>query len=374
MKHFTDLLSGRTQPTTRMAQAALTLLGGIGHLYGTALRLRAELYRQNRLTSYRAPCPVISVGNLTAGGTGKTPMVLWLAQQLRPHKRLAIVSRGYGTPVSQLPGQPAGITLVADPDGVRLAPPQAADEAALLARNLPGVAILTGADRARLIRYAVAQYGVELILMDDGFQHLRVQRDLDLVLLDARHPLGNGSLLPGGLLREWPGALQRCDALVLTRCATGSLFEQAQAVLTRIAPGKPLLRADHQPTAWIQPGREHPLALSALGQTPVLAFCGIARPDSFAELLARIGTQTSGLQSFPDHCAYTRAHWDALVHRARATGAQALVCTEKDAVKIPPEWLHATAPALPLYFLRMEMHFLAEPVWLRQRLAELVGH
>lgn len=371
MRALTPLLEGRQQPTTRTGRTALKILGGVGHLYGMAMGLRAEAYRRNLLPSYRASCPVISVGNLSAGGTGKTPMVLWLAQQLRPwQKRLAIVSRGYGTSAIQQPGQPSGIILVADADGTRLTPPDAADEAALLACNLPGVTILTGADRARLIRFAIEAHGAELILMDDGFQHLRVERDLDLVLLDARQPLGNGFVLPGGILRESPQALHRCDAILLTRCDAEAPFEQSKTLLTHLFPGKPIFRADHQPVAWVRVGTTESLPLAALAKRSVLAFCGIARPDSFAELLKKTHTHTTGLRSFPDHFNYTHAVWADLVLQARATQAQAIVCTEKDAVKINPAWV---SPELPLFFLRMALQFSEEPVWINQQLAALVA-
>lgn len=370
MKSLTPYLEGRQEPTTATARTALKLLGGVGHLYGLVMRLRAEFYRRHLFSSYRAPCPVISVGNLSAGGTGKTPMVLWLAQQLRSrHKRLAIVSRGYGTPAIRQPDQPPGITLVADANGTRLTPPDAADEAALLAANLPGVTILTGADRARLIRFAVEVQGAECIVMDDGFQHLRVERDLDLVLLDARQPFGNGFLLPGGILRESPQALHRCDAIILTRCDSELLFEQAKTLLTSLLPGKPIFRADHQPAAWLRLGTTEPLPLAMLAERPVLAFCGIARPDSFVELLKKSQTPIAELRTFPDHFQYTPAVWADLVRQARASQAEAIVCTEKDAVKIHPAWV---SPELPLFFLRMTLQFSEEPLWIYQQMEALV--
>ncbi|MBF0161144.1 MAG: tetraacyldisaccharide 4'-kinase, partial [Magnetococcales bacterium] len=342
--------------------------------YGALLHLRAELYRRHGLASYRAPCPVISVGNLSAGGTGKTPMVLWLAQRLRGWpQRLAIVSRGYGAAARPVADGPRGVTVVADPDGIRLASPQAGDEPLLLARNLPGVTVLTGANRARLIEYAVTRYGAGIILMDDGFQHLRVQRDLDLLLMDARHPLGNGHVLPGGILREWPRAVQRADAILLTRCPTEALFEQAREILAPWVCDKPLLRADHQGVACLRLGDEQPLPLATLAQQPVLAFCGIARPDSFARSLAAISVSSRAFLAFPDHFAFTRASITRLIQQARACQAEALLCTEKDAVKVQPEWLEEGTSAFPLYYLRMRMHFATEPLWLNQRLRLLLG-
>ncbi|MEO5339014.1 MAG: tetraacyldisaccharide 4'-kinase [Magnetococcus sp. MYC-9] len=372
MRRLTELLEGRRLPDNRAVQAGLTLLGGIGRLYGGIMGLRAELYHRRILPSYRAPCPVISVGNLSAGGTGKTPMVLWLARQLAPWQAgLAIVSRGYGASAPPDDEHP-GITQVADANGPRLGPAEAGDEALLLAHNLPGVTILTGADRARLIRHAVDCCGSRLILMDDGFQHLRVQRDLNVLLMDARQPLGNGALLPGGILRESPQAMRRADVIILTRCESPELFAQARQRLTPHAPQTPFLHAEHRPTAWLRLGETAPLPLSALQRVPVLAFCGIARPDSFAQTLARLQVHTTGLVTLTDHAAFGRPVMARLIRQARARQAQAMVCTEKDAVKILPVWLEAEPPHLPLYVLRMAIHFPEPPLWLQQRLASLV--
>lgn len=355
----------------------MSVLGSVGHLYGALQRLRAEMYRRDILKVYHAPCPIISVGNLSAGGTGKTPLVLWLAKQLlshhpQQHKNsgpLTIVSRGYGASSPKSGANPPGVTIVADSTGLRLTPPQAADEAVLLARNLPGVIILTGPDRARLIRFAIEQYKTRCILMDDGFQHLRVQRDLDLVLVDAQHPFGNGSLLPGGILREYPSALKRCDAMLITRAGDAAMVKRTKALLNQTVPGKPVLYADHQPKAWVRLGsKQQSHHLSILTQTKVLAFCGIARPNSFASLLATIKTHPTNLHIFPDHFGYTKKDLEALIRQARAVDAQALVCTEKDAVKISQAWLTADSGEIPLFFLRMELVFLENPTWLHKQL------
>lgn len=385
----TPFLEGHSQPTTKIGQTALRILGSVGYLHGALQRLRAEMYRRDIFKSYRPPCPVISVGNISAGGTGKTPMVLWLAQQLlaMQHPRygetgpLAIVSRGYGVPSCPSGTRPsgqygtrqAGVTIVADPNGLRLASPQAADEAVLLAQNLPGVVVLTGPDRVVLIRFAVEQYGAKCILMDDGFQHMRVQRDLDLVLVDAQHPFGNGYLLPGGILREQPAALQRCDAIIITRASDAATMQKTKALLHKTAPGKPILHADHQPKALIGLGTNQQLALSSLKQIPVLAFCGIARPDSFARLLATINTNSRGLHIFPDHSPFSRQDLAMLIDKARAVQAQALVCTEKDAVKIAKEWLTSELGEMPLFYLCMELVFPENPTWITNQLAFLAA-
>ncbi|MBF0184369.1 MAG: tetraacyldisaccharide 4'-kinase [Magnetococcales bacterium] len=373
MNPLLELLAGRGHTDSLTLRAALALLRGMGNLYGGWMQQRARLYQRQRFASYQAPCPVISVGNLSVGGTGKTPMVLWLARHLTQQlaQPLAIVSRGYGTPPTTQAGLPAGITLVADGRGLRLRPPQAADEAALLAHHLPQTAILTGSRRDRLIDYACRQLGCRLILMDDGFQHLRVRRDLDLVLLDARHPFGNGALLPGGILREAPRALQRADAIVFTRCPDEACYRQARQLLLPWLADKPLYWTDHRPSAWQAAGDNSTYPLDTLRHTPVLAFCGIARPDSFAHLLQESGCKTLSLRSFPDHFPFNRQTLLDLQAQAARMQALAMVCTEKDAVKIDPAWLDAAG--LPLFALRMALHWPQQPEWLLQRVAALAA-
>ena len=367
MNGLLPFLRGQSQPTSPAGRAGLKLLGFVGGLYGSLQSLRTELYRRRWLTAYRAPCPVLCVGNLSVGGTGKTPTVLWLVQHILARRqamnhtggRLAIISRGYGTHNPQ-----AKVTVVADPEGVRLRPPEAADEAVLLARHLPGVVVLTGPDRAQLIRFAIHQYGCDLVVMDDGFQHLKVCRDLDIVLVDAKHPFGNGYVLPGGILRENPSALKRCDIIVITRCEETKETQHTQDRLAQIVPEKPLFLAKHQAQSWIRLGEQHPLPLSALAQTPFLAFCGIAQPHSFSQTLSSLGLFAITEITFPDHFNYTpKTLWD-LIDQARAVQAQALVCTEKDAVKIETAWLNTETGPFPLYYVRLGLVFPADPHWI----------
>ncbi len=197
-QRWIPLLSGHRRPQGGMEPLLLALLALPSLIYGGIQWLRRRLYHLGVLRAWRAPCPVISVGNLSSGGTGKG---------LRP----AIISRGYRQ------GSTEPVTIVSGLEKQRLKPPVAADEAALLAQRLPGVPVLTGPDRVRSIREALARFDVNLVLLDDGFQHLKVQRDLNIVLLDAHHPLGNGRVLPGGILREFPSALKAADLVFLTR-------------------------------------------------------------------------------------------------------------------------------------------------------------
>ncbi len=291
-------------------------------------------------------------------------MVLWLARHLLPTgHRIALISRGYRQRST------APVTVVADPQRVRLTPPMAADEAYLLARALPGVTLLTGRNRPELIRYAVERFNATLILMDDGFQRLDVKKDLELVLLDAQRPFGNGRLLPGGLLREFPSALKRCDALILTRANQADATQKTQRYLKQYWPDKPILTAIHHPTAWIPLQPDHPpLPLHALPQ-PVLAFCGIATPSLFLQTLRAQNIQTTSFHPFPDHHFFTTQEIDQLQHRAKISGAKAIICTEKDAVK-----LDHTQITTPLLALRIEMQLQENSEWLTNRLQSLLTH
>jgi tetraacyldisaccharide 4'-kinase len=339
-----DVLAGRAEPPP-WARLPLVALRGAGLLYGLGQAVRARAYRRGVVKSYRASCPVISIGNLVSGGTGKTPMVLWLAERLRnAGRRVAVVSRGY----RQAAAMP--VTVVAAPDGLRLRPPAAADEACLVAARLPGVAVLSGRDRRRLIDHAVQGFGCDVILMDDGYQHLRVARDLDLCLLDAFLPFGNGAVLPGGILREWPRALCRADLAVLTRADTPRRTELAIDEIQRVAPGLPVVVTRHAPRDLRRLSDSETLPLDTLGETRALGFSGIARPDSFRRLLERAKVRLAGWFIFPDHHNFTVGDFLAMEAEAKEVCAECLVCTEKDAVKIDPTW-----SPLPIYVLRMEL-------------------
>ncbi|MBF0213484.1 MAG: tetraacyldisaccharide 4'-kinase [Magnetococcales bacterium] len=359
MQTLLPWLNGEREPDSPGMRLLLAALGGCGTLLGRFQSLKADGYRRGWIEALRAPCPVISVGNLTVGGTGKTPMVLWLARRMQSlGHRVGIVSRGYRQ------RSRARVTVVADPDGVRLSPPEAADEAVLLARALPGVTVLTGADRPALIRHGVERYRCSLILMDDGFQRLDVQRDLDLVLLDARHPFGNGRLLPGGILRESIDALARCDALILTRADDPERALDTRSRLVQRFPRTPLLTATHRPTVWIPLSNAgDSLSLDGLSGA-VLAFCGLAAPEGFRRTLAALPLRVTSWHPFPDHHAFQEEELQHLVTQARRQGAGALVCTEKDAVK-----LSGVQIPMPVFALRVEMALQHNREWLEHKLA-----
>jgi tetraacyldisaccharide 4'-kinase len=338
----------------------------VGRLYGAIQRLRAAFYKKGLLSAYTAPCPVISVGNLTAGGTGKTPTVIWLAKYFQSKgRKVGVVSRGY----RQL--SKADVTVVADPDKIITTTPQAADEAVLIAQKLPGVTVITGPNRCKTIAVATQQYGCNLIIMDDAFQHMQVKRDFDLVLLDCNAPFSNGHILPGGLLREYPLALNRCDGVIITRANNLQKLKHTQDLLSRIAPNKKSCAALHKPTNWrklSQTGAKHPATLPIDGfkNIPAVAFCGIAKPESFYTTLDRLAISVMACSSYSDHHIFDDNTIDKLLKKAVTLKAQALLCTEKDAVKI-----QGISSELPIYALSMELYFPNISPWLQKKLDSL---
>nr|CRH06360.1 Tetraacyldisaccharide 4'-kinase [Candidatus Magnetococcus massalia] len=354
------LLHGLRPPAHLGESALLGLLGGVGRLYGWHMVRRRSRYKADPVRSYRPRCPVISIGNITTGGTGKTPCSRWLAGYLQQQGiKTAIVSRGYGQQ-SKLP-----VTVVSDGKQIITPPPLAADEPTMLARALPGVAVLCGPNRKPVIEHAIEKLGCELILLDDAFQHLKAARDLNIVLLDAAHPLGNGQLLPGGVLREPASALQDADIILLSRAHDDEQAVRAEKMLRpHLQPNTPILRADHRATGW------QPLTQGAPPHPPgkLLAFTGIGRPESFWHSLQCQGITPVATRSFADHHPFCAEDLAALQQQAQALGATALACTEKDAVKIDPAWY-----TLPLYQLQIEWHFLTSPAPLEAAVSTLLA-
>jgi tetraacyldisaccharide 4'-kinase len=295
--------------------------------YEGAVCTRNRLFDNGFLKQKRIDCPVISVGNLTVGGTGKTPMVLLLAGMLKERGlRPAVLSRGYGGKSA------AEVLVVSDGRQVFAGPEQAGDEPVLIARRLKDVPVLAGSKRAVTGQYALEHFDVDAILLDDGFQHRYLKRDLDIVLLDSRQPLGNGFLLPRGPLREPPSALGRAGIIAFTR-AGDSDAKPVDERLSGILPGRLVLRTHVRPTSLTAPDGEE-LPLSSLQGKRVFAFAGIARPDSFRQTIESLGGAIAGFRAFPDHHRYRAEDLDRIENEAGLARADILLATEKDVVKI----------------------------------------
>jgi tetraacyldisaccharide 4'-kinase len=297
---------------------------------------------------------VLCVGDLTLGGTGKTPTVLWLAGRLRAAgRRVAVVSRGYGREGG------SGVRVVSDGRALLLDWRAAGDEPVLVASRLPGVPVLVGADRVAAGRRAVEEFAPEVIILDDGFQHRRLHRDRDLVLLDAGDPFGGERLFPRGRLREDPHGLRRAHALLVTRAGSGPA-EPIRKRLRSLAPDLPVAWASHRACGLVDCRSGAVSALDRLRGMRFLALSGIARPVSFRQSLQELSLPPAEFLAYPDHYAYGAADLAEIERSARACRAQALVTTEKDAVR-----LAGRLPAeLPAYALRIELEVLegAEPL------------
>jgi tetraacyldisaccharide 4'-kinase len=297
-------------------------------LYRGAVAARLAAYRRGLLKTARLVAPVVSVGNLTFGGTGKTPTVIALVRDLvRRGRRPAVLTRGWGRteagPVVVIgpdPGQPVEI---------------AGDEPLELAARLPGVPVVVDADRVRGGIEAIAR-GADILVLDDGFQHLRLARDLDLVLVDAGDPWGGGRLPPIGRLREPLSGLKRADAVLVTKLGPDptTALEAVRREVEAIAPGRPVLAARLAATAVRRPdGSAGPEALAG---ARVVAVAGIGRPGGFAELLAGCGAEVVDHRWFADHHRFSAAEVAAVTTRAAELGA-VVATTAKDAVKMPAD-------------------------------------
>jgi tetraacyldisaccharide 4'-kinase len=302
--------------------------------YSLVMVLRAFLYRKNIfLRSRHLPIPVISIGNLTMGGTGKTPMVRYVTRLLLGKGfRPAIISRGYGGKAADK------VNIVSNGTTMLLSPDMAGDEPFMLGEALPGVPVLTGHERARAAIHAIREFGVNHIVMDDGFQHLALRRDLDLVLFSGRTLLGNGRVFPGGVLREPVSALGRAHAFVVTGVdsANRDRAENFQRWLQKIFPEKPVFTGEYLPAGIWHSKKDKACTLAEAREMPVFAFAGIANPDSFRQTLLQEGFFLAGFKEFKDHHGYTAQEVTDLVAAALAQGARALITTEKDFVKLRP--------------------------------------
>jgi len=308
-------------------------------LYWGAVRLRAALYRHAVLRQVRLGAPVVSVGNLTFGGTGKTPTVLALVRDLvRRGRHPAVLTRGYGRTHAGAP-----LVLVGPEPEVGAA--EAGDEPVEMARRLPGVPVVVDRLRSRGGVEALRR-GADVLVLDDGFQHLPLDRNLDLVLLDAGDPWGGGHLPPLGRLREPPSALRRADAVLLTKVPEegSAAVDAIRRRVARLAPGLPVLEARLEVRRVRTPAGA--LTPQALAGRRVLPFAGVGRPAAFSELLAGCGAEVSQPRWFPDHHRYTPGDLDGVLEAAHRLDAVP-VTTGKDAVKLPPD--------APVWVVEVEM-------------------
>ncbi|MBX3414916.1 MAG: tetraacyldisaccharide 4'-kinase [Pirellulales bacterium] len=340
---FYELASGRRRGVgASLTRAALRVAETP---YALAMSWRNRRYDRGRAEMHRLSVPVVSVGNITMGGTGKTPMVAWLARWYRrDFIRVALVSRGYGATISRN------------------------DEALELEQLLPDVPHVQNADRVAASRMAIEEFETQLILLDDGFQHRRLARDLDIVLLDALEPFGFRHVFPRGILREPLSGLRRAGVLALSRAdlVDAERRRAIKAEARRHAPDALWIECRHAPGGFRSAvGRE--ASLDSLRGKRVGAFCGLGNPAGFRRTLELAGMEIAAWREFPDHHNYTRDDVESLRRWTASEQIEAVLCTHKDLVKIELDQLGAA----PLWALSIGLEITEGLPELETRLAKL---
>lgn len=302
------------------------MLSLIASIYGKLISVRNRLYDTGVLATFDLGARTISIGNITTGGTGKTPLVAYVAGLLADRgEKVCILTRGYGRKDAKRR------VLVSDGETVLVDAATGGDEPVELARKLVGknVVVIADADRVAAAEWAKRKFGVTVFVLDDGFQHRRAKRDVDIVCIDAMTPFGGARILPAGRLREPLDNLGRADIIVITRC---DLVTDISDLRSQIS--------DHAPTAVINESTMGMTGFLAVDGSTVevrrehgFAFCGLGNPEGFFEHLRRVGIQLAGTRAFADHHRYSQEDIDEIVRAARGVGAELLLTTAKDAVK-----------------------------------------
>ena len=365
---------------------ALAPLVPLSHLYGLGMSVRERLYALGILQQRALAATVISIGNLTVGGTGKTPVVIALANALlQKGRRVGVASRGYGrSTVSDVmevsngslpstrppwslfdplhvegkgcPGQtPWPLGHSADETG---------DEPLLIAERCPGAPVAVGADRHAAGRYLLDRYGVDTLILDDAFQHLGLKRDVDILLLDATAPFGNGYVLPRGRLRERLSALGRASLIMVTRARQAVNLHDLLTRLARLAPGTPICVTDFTPSCLLKIGSVETQAPAELKGERILLLSAIGNPDSFRTLVERLGPVVVDHCIFPDHHFYSVQDVQEVAAAAAKLRADRIVTTEKDAVKL--RCMQQVTEHMPVWAVRVDVDWLeGEAKWAR---------
>ena len=305
--------------------------------YGGAVRIRNHLYHSGLLKTNKLPCKTISVGNLCVGGTGKTPMTIYIAQLIKNSGyKVCILSRGYKGRSQKKGG------IVTDGDTLFMTPDEAGDEPYMMAQKLKGIPILVGKDRFQSGIIAVNHFNAEVIVLDDAFQHRALTRDVDLVLLDAKDPFVNGKLLPRGRLREPINVLSRSHAIVLTR-RENQTKEHSKTVLRvqEVLREQPIFYSNHIPyisKILSTKGNAEPssdLSLDCLKNKQIVAFSGIAENENFVNTIKAFYPKPPRFFGFPDHHTYSDNDLQGIFRAAKQTNADYIITTEKDFYKLP---------------------------------------
>ncbi|MBC7997347.1 MAG: tetraacyldisaccharide 4'-kinase [Leptolyngbya sp.] len=318
-------------PESGQEKLVAGLLSPISLGYGIGSYVRLKAYSQGYIKRVRLPIPVVSVGNITCGGTGKTPMAIDISRRLiAAGYRVAILSRGYGRKSKKK------TAVVSDGKGTFASIEDSGDEPLLIARSVPEAIVIVGSSRAESADVAINEYGADAIVLDDGFQHIKIERDIDLVLIDYNDEPDKDSLLPAGRLREPLSALIRAKVVVITKIPQNpdeEKLENLRRLISKYATRAEIAAARFVPKHL----KTHSgtVSIDKLKGQRVIGFCGVARPESFARTLESLGCEVVDLKGFSDHHWYSPEELTALEKHMRTSNASAVVTTEKDMIKIP---------------------------------------
>ncbi len=374
MKNWREVLIGKVEGGERGLLAGLlrVALTALSLAYCLLIQSVLFLYRLRILRKRKLAGLVISVGNITVGGTGKTPLVEMLASGLeRKGCRVAILSRGYGRTVNPASGKRAPrsvnrIGIVSNGKKLLMDVREAGDEPYLLAKNLPGVAVLVGKDRRLTGDYALRKFGVDTIILDDGYQYWPLKKDLELVVIDSTNPFGTGHLLPRGRLREPLGSLKRADLFLLTRVDQADQVEGLMERLGKINPQTRILESVHHPSHLIDLRTGERTELTIVNDKRVLSLSSIGNPESFEKTLTGLGALLVARVRFPDHHLYQPGELKGVEEEAIGKGAELIITTEKDAVRLHQDYLWS----LPILFLKVQLKIVrGRETWERQVLS-----
>lgn len=321
------------------------VLSPLAIAYAAVTRLRTVAYKKGFLKTTQLPVPVLSIGNITVGGTGKTPLVAHISRILANEGRnVCILTRGYGRKeAAQRVVVSDGFAVLADVD-------DSGDEPFWLAQNLKGVAaVICDPVRAAAGQWAIEHLDSNALVLDDGFQHLQLARDLNILAIDASNPWGGGRLLPAGRLREAPQGISRADCVIITRAAADAEIQELRTTLRQLLGERPIFTS-HMRTTGVRELRSSQLEPGIGIAQPVAAFCAVGNPASFFDHVLKEGLTLAHTHAFADHHQYKQADINRLSEEARRTGAASFITTAKDAVKL----LHLEFD-LPCYVLEIEI-------------------
>ncbi len=335
----------------------------LSYIFNFVVQFRLLLYKNRILHNQHLGCLVVVVGNLTVGGTGKTPVVEKFARSLHQQGRtVAILSRGYKSKKEPLlkkwwrlisHGEPTPPKIVSDGEKVLLDSNQAGDEPYMLAKNLPGVIVLVDKNRVKAGLFAIKNFGVDTLILDDGFQYLSLKENLHLLMVDKNDPFGNGNLLPRGILREPIKHLKRASYVFLTK-SDGNKDQELEDLIHKHKPDAELIECTHRPKYLQEVNGDNRLELSELKGKKIGSLSGIATPESFENFLSNLGAEIKYNQRYLDHHRYTNSELKQFFEKAEEAKVEMVVTTEKDAVRIESDF----KPNIPLYYMRVEVEII----------------